>query len=410
MSSRASSSSVAAARATGSAIPNLLSSGNVPPPPYSPRTFMSPPTILSSPVYHPKVLSSPPAVPAAPPSTPHTPYDRPAAAATLGMQALRPPLFLGNVPGPPVHSLERRPSTPPPPGPGPGPSFVAASPPLNFRNPAPPGAPPVSPGAPPLAALDPHSEALLHQALDRATKRERSRIDALVRHESQNYKTVDEYRHALSRERRHAAGLAVELERLRFLARHASCRVHAAAEVGEEARINHLIKGIDGLRRDMQEDRVRVVMELEREEERRIMGLVARLDEVKREKALLERQIGEARGAVAVPGIGSGAGAMDGEERRLHARFESMMREKTGCSVPAGRQHDSSRREMETAAPLVGSEETMENDNKMEEDCEEGEEEEEDQGDGDIFEDMYHHDPEMEEELANLLKKKESKS
>lgn len=433
-----------------SAIPNLLSSGEFPPPPhsprhgsgnrtYSPRMSMSPPTIVSSPVFN-SVLASPPSVPAAPPSTPYTPHGVPivanaASGSSIPVPALHPPLVLASIAASPhSYSLNRRPSTPPlqpistttstPP-------FVTVSSPT-YTNKQPLNIPPISPRTFPTAPLDPHCNALLNQALHEATRREKSRTDSLTQHESQNYTTVEEYKHALSRERRHSTTLAVELAHYKFLTRYASCNVHAAAEINEEARINHLIKNIDNMKRDMNEDRCRVAMELEREEERIVNGLMTRLEEVEREKMLLERQIGSVRGTTAGStgfGIAGGAGcvagvaAMDGEERRLYARFEQIMadseaaatagppqtQERVTFSMP-GRQQDSAvTRQAEATTPRMESSlvNDCENDNKMEEGSEE---EEEDENENDEILEGRYHDPEMEEELANLLQMKQSKS
>jgi len=214
--------------------------------------------------------------------------------------------------------------------------------------------------------------------------------------------------------------------------------VHSAAEISEEARVNFLIKNINVMKKDMKEDKCRTVMELEREEERIINGLVGRLEELKREKMLLECQIGSSRGA-AVRHVGAGGmmgGRMDGDEARLHAQFERMMMAndspvtttRAGSAIGAGHQqqqqhfmsNNASRHHLGEAAvataasaAMIGSESSMEKAEieniKMEENSEEEEDEEEEGEDNnDILEGQYH-DPEMEEELANLLKMKDSK-
>ncbi|KAL7529194.1 hypothetical protein ACHAWF_002877, partial [Thalassiosira exigua] len=339
------------ATATASRIPNLLTSGQFPPAPHSPRHHRgsllsaSPPTIASSPRPPVDAMSSP-LLPAAPPSTPYTPYGVPplpigtSAAGAVGggsgpssVPALHPPL-------PPAlsaasstsPSLSRRPRVGSPP-----PSAVSSSPfgsplPVDERPPAATGGrllpvPPVSPGS---MQIDPRHDALLRRALEEATERERSRAASLAEIEA-GYETIEEYRLALARERRHSTNLARELARSDFMARYAACGAHVAEELEEEARINHLIKGIDHLKKDMNESRCRAVMELEREEERMINTLVARLEEVTREKRLLETQIGSARGEIGddemgAPGeLPAGAGA-SGFERPTGAAASAAAR------------------------------------------------------------------------------------
>jgi len=144
-----------------------------------------------------------------------------------------------------------------------------------------------------------HYDVLLRQALHVTTERERSRIDLLTRHESLNYTTIEQYARALSHERRHhSIALALEVTRLSFHAKFLRCDIHAAAEISEEARMNNIIKNITTMKKDMNEERGRVVMELEREEERISNRLMLRLEEVTREKRLLECQIDSLVGGV----------------------------------------------------------------------------------------------------------------
>ena len=177
-----------------------------------------------------------------------------------------------------------------------------------------------SPGAtsPPLpsagAADASHYNALLERELRKTAEAEKSRIASLTHYEDQNYTAIDEYKRALSRERRHSSSLAAELTQYKFSSRYASCNVHSAAEIDEEARVNALIKNIGTMKRDMNEDRCRVVMELEREEERIINGLMMRLEDVEREKMLLEQEIGNVRsgGRGSIAGSG-GMGTVRGD-------------------------------------------------------------------------------------------------
>ncbi|KAL9181859.1 hypothetical protein ACHAXT_012202 [Thalassiosira profunda] len=370
----------------GSAIPNLLSSGRFPPAPHSPRHQFSP---LAS--GSPGLAS--PQMPAAPPSTPYTPYAATGTSAGgANVPTLHPPLPLAGG----LSTLPIRASSPPllnnvPPSPLASPS--ATRPTVTTGDVRPPNVPPVSPGG---TTLDPHYHALLNQALHETEQREKARVASLTEHERQNYTTIEEYQHALSRERRHSTSLAMELTHFQFLARYASCNVHSAAEINEEARINSLIKGIDAMKKDMNEDRCRVVMELEREEEKMINNLVMRLEEVEREKRLLERQISSVRGG----------GMMGGEEGRLHARLERM---RVPSLAAAQSQHQQVAAAPQTSdvgvATADGGEKRGETKNTMEE----GSEEEEEEGENENILEGRCHDPEMEKELADLLKMKESK-
>lgn len=122
----------------------------------------------------------------------------------------------------------------------------------------------------------------------------------------------------------------------------------------------------------MAEEKGRVVMELEREEERVVNGLMGRLEALRREKEMLEgelRRLGRGgnvglgvggAGVMAdmgIAGIGSGGGGIgrsafgrglpmtheglgrgaQSEEQRLHAQFERMMNVVDGPSVRGSR-------------------------------------------------------------------------
>ena len=102
---------------------------------------------------------------------------------------------------------------------------------------------------------------------------------------------MEEYRRLLLIERRKSAALAQELAITKHHMAQASCLAHTAAEVDGEAAVNHLIKSMHSLRKNMEEHNCRTVMELEREEERIVNGLMIRLEEVTREKRMLEMQI-----------------------------------------------------------------------------------------------------------------------
>lgn len=404
-------------------IPNLLS---------SPRNnnrlhSMSPPTIVSSPMAYKNPVISSPTLPAAPPSTPYTPYV--SVGGNGNIPALHPPLPLAAVSTSPSsgYTLNHRPSSPL--------LMMSLTNNTNSTNQTtestfaqqqqhtqPPNIPPTSPVELLPPQLNPSDAAryntMLNQALNETSQREKSRIASLTEHEAQNYTTIDEYKHALSRERRHSTSLAMELAQYKFLTRYTSCNVHSADEIDEERRINSLIKNIDNMKRNMNDEKCRVVMELEREEERIINGLMMRLEEVKKEKMLLETQIGNhvqsGTSGAGVVGTGRGGGMVDTEEQRsLHAQFGRMMADQQGQQqqqqMGAAETQQSTTAQQQEAV-IIGSELSIDrnsnaDNNTMEEDSED--EDEEDYNE-DILEGR-HHDPEMEEELANLLKMKESK-
>ena len=424
-----------------SKIPNLLNSGRFEVP-HSPNRLnsISPPTFVSSPMAY---NMASPTLPAAPPSTPYTPsmnyaslqgsrapiannHNNLNASDGSNIPTLHPPLPLAakSTTLPTNYTLmnNNRSSSPP--------LAVMQSnninqttvgSPPNAMQKQPPNIQPISLGLLP-PQLNPsetaHYNTLLQQVVHETTEKEKARIASLTEHESQNYTTIDEYKHALARERRYSTSLAIELSQYKFLTRYTSCNIHSAAEINEEARINHLIKNIDTMKKSMNDEKCRVVMELEREEERIINGLMNRLEEVKREKALLECQIGNHVGKV--EGIAA-TGGMSADEQRLHAQFERMMADHD-LEHPQQQHHqqvdannEPERKEGNAAATqqkqqesaIIGSELSIDraNNKKGDSEEEEGDEEEEEYND-DILGDVKH-DPEMEEELAKLLKAKE---
>lgn len=384
-------------------IPSLLSPRN------NRVHSMSPPNIVSSPMAHKNPVISSPPLPAAPPSTPYTPYV--SVGGNGNILALHPPLPLAAVSTSPSsgYTLNHRRSSPP--LMNQTTEFTLAQ--QQHQNTQPHNIPPIAPELLP-PQLNPSDAAryntMLNEALNETSHREKTRVASLTEHEAQNYTTIDEYKHALSRERRHSTSLAIELAQYKFLTRYTSCNIHSADEIDEERRINSLIKNIDSMKRNMNDEKCRVVMELEREEERIINGLMMRLEEVKKEKMLLETQIGNHVQS------GSGGGAVDTDEQRsLHAQFGRMMAGRQGQEEQQQQQVGASETQQSTTAQqheaaMVGSDRNSNNadNNTMEEDSEEEVEDDEEDYNEDILEGR-HHDPEMEEELANLLKMKESK-
>ena len=347
----------------GSKIPNLLHSGLFPPPPHSPTRH---PVHLAS--AHPYVSSPVPSYPS--PAAPRT------------------PLFESFLPS----------------------SAMPFQPPFH----APPS-PPSSPDLPSrLASLsdDPAYQALLSRALDSALDSENRRVDALLRHEAEACRTVEDLRRALARERRHSARLALELARHELTARYVGCVVHGAAEIDEEARVNAMRRSFETDRRrrerEMNEEKGRVIFELEREEERMVMGLMERLEGMGREKALLERRIMAAGGIAGTMGdAGESAGfGSERQEREASKRSPGQGVQNTGdgrrTDGAAVAEASADEREREKNDENVEEEEDDEENGGYESDNEEDADEE------DVLEGK-HHDPEMEKELENLLKMKSAR-
>lgn len=240
---------------------------------------------------------------------------------------------------------------------------------------------------PPPFQEDEHYHTLLNQYETKALAEEKARVESLKEHELQ-YTTIEEYQHALARERRHSLSLVQELSQYKFHSRYQSCQLYSEAEINEEAKVNLLIKNIEGIIKEKNEDKVRTVMELEREEERMINVLMERLERVNREKGMLERQI---------YGVGGRGG--------VGSRFESM--EGVELVVPAGavgqQREPQSGSHFHDVIPKCAEQESTEKKQSESEvfECEE----EEDGDDQDILDDKFH-DPDMEKELDDLLEKK----
>ena len=435
-----------------SIIPNLLSSGKFPPPPHSPTNHhhnsrldsMSPPNIIPSPTYNSNVSS--PSLPPVPPTTPQLSINfADGAAARIGsdrsssnIPALHPPLPVpavsshSSTTSPASYTLNNRSVSPPlvMPSNSSSSNKQTGSP----SRMQPPNIPPSSPGLLP-PQLNPsdaaHYNKLLNQELSKISQHEKNRISNLTKHEEANYTTIDEYKHALSRERRYSTSLSIELTQYKFLTRYTSCNIHNQDEIEEEARINTLIKNIDKMKTNMNEEKVRVVMELEREEERIINNLMCRLEEVKKEKADLEFQISNAKSSSSIGGTKVGGGSNRTQhgggdtfvdEEMLIQRYERMNVDQNHRRLHGVVVDDTNNRQEDTVAaaaeqqeqPSTGLEEQQEEqpagiDNvEINEIEEESEEEEEEEDNEDILGDVAH-DPEMEEELNNLLKMKDSK-
>jgi hypothetical protein len=235
------------------------------------------------------------------------------------------------------------------------------------------------PSPPPSLHDDEHYHTLLNEYQAKALAEEKARVASLKQHESQ-YATIEEYKHALARERRHSMSLVQELSYHKFNSKYTSCQIYSEAEINEEAKVNLLIKNMEGIIKSKDEDKVRTVMELEREEERMINVLMERLERVNREKGMLERQI---------YGAGGGCGG-------AASRFESMEGLELVLPGPSAQQQQSEPESSHVQQNTDGQSGIAEADD---------EEEEEDEGSQDILDDKFH-DPDMEMELNNLLEKK----
>mmetsp|Transcript_16164 Transcript_16164/g.23987 ORF Transcript_16164/g.23987 Transcript_16164/m.23987 type:complete len:489 (+) Transcript_16164:59-1525(+) len=401
-----------------------------PPPSQSPRnnrqslpsSSSSPPTIISSP----NITS--PHIPAAPPTTPYTPFAT--ADTTTAGQSSRDnngnERFFPTVPtfseattsSLSAPNLNRRSSSSPP---------LNSSPPTITSSNASPTA--TNNGATISTLLthqnpfttDPHTTHLLHQSLLQTQSNEQSRIHQLSTHESTNYTTISEYRHALARERRHSLSLALELTHYKFLSKYQSCSLYSNLEMSEEARLNKLIKNIDDMKKDMKEDKIRVVMELEREEEGIVNGLMGRLEDVRREKRMLEQRVYSGGGFGSGDEFENMMNMMDQQQQQeqqqqqqgqqqivvpsLVGPFGRMGMEAQDTTPNTGGANDSS---ASSPLPVSSTPSAIDVFPCLKEDGASDDEEEEEDFNDDIL-GGRHHDAEMEEELEKMLQMKDSK-
>ena len=162
--------------------------------------------------------------------------------------------------------------------------------------------------------------------------------------------------------------------------------------MNEEAKVNLLIKNMEGIIKSKDEDKVRTVMELEREEERMINVLMERLERVNREKGMLERQIYGSGGTDGLSGAGRTTGAV--------SRFENM--EGVELVVPTPPNVERRQNVQDGEFHAVVPKYTKDSSDIAECDDEDDGEEKEDQ---DILGDRIN-DPDMEKELGDLLERK----
>ena len=111
----------------------------------------------------------------------------------------------------------------------------------------------------------------------------------------------------------------------------------------EEARLNRIIQNVGELKRGMEEEKIRCVMELEREEEGIVNGLMGRLEDVRREKRMLEERVYNSGGS----GVGGGGddelevlmNLMDRQETELGKQHQEMQQQRDVASLvgPFGR-------------------------------------------------------------------------
>jgi hypothetical protein len=391
----------------GSMIPYLLNSGKFPP---LPSSSSSPPTIISSP----NITS--PHIPAAPPTTPYEGGERsfptvPSfSAATTSMMLSAPNLNRRSTASPPPTTTPNTATTTTNSHGGGGGGIGAAA-----------GACTITSLLNQQPFIDPHTNHLLHQSLLQTQSHEQHRIHALTTHETQNYTSIDEYRHALARERRYSLSLALEATYYKFLSKYQSCSLYSNLEMNEEARMNKVFKNIDTMKKVLKEEKIRCVMELEREEEGIVNGLMGRLEDVRREKMMLERQVYcNSSNNCTSSGGGGGGGGMSmfgGDEfENMKNIMEQMQQQQQQGQIPSlARPLDLMDMEppttpsaMDVFTCLKEDEASEEGDEEDDGDDEEDVEEEHshDDGDDDILEGRYH-DAEMEEELEKILKMKE---
>ncbi|KAL7564830.1 hypothetical protein ACA910_021086 [Epithemia clementina (nom. ined.)] len=119
------------------------------------------------------------------------------------------------------------------------------------------------------------------RAMEAAVASERKRAKELEVEEA--HMTADELRTVLKTERRRTAKILADLAAFRL----AAVELQLEAEVIEEGRINGLMRRLDYL----QQEKGRIIFDLEREEEMLTNSLQKQLNEVRKEKALLQQQI-----------------------------------------------------------------------------------------------------------------------
>lgn len=139
-----------------------------------------------------------------------------------------------------------------------------------------------SPMAPCGSSYSPAASVAAHQASEQASETERRRI-SFSEAKEKSITNCDELRVVLKRERMHSTRLACDLAALKS----AALASQAEAEIVEEGRINCLMRRLENLQRE----KGRIVVELEREEEMLTNTLQKKLNDVRREKQLLEQQI-----------------------------------------------------------------------------------------------------------------------
>lgn len=182
--------------------------------------------------------------------------------------------------------------------------------------------------------------------------------------------------------------------------------------------MNKVFKNIDTMKKVLKEEKIRCVMELEREEEGIVNGLMGRLEDVRREKMMLERQVYcNSSNNCTTSGGGGGMSMFGGDEfENMKNIMEQMQQQQQQGQIPS---LASPLDLMDMEPPTTPSAMDVFTCLKEDEASEEGEEEDDgddeeeveedhshDDGDDDILEGRYH-DAEMEEELEKILKMKE---
>jgi hypothetical protein len=133
----------------------------------------------------------------------------------------------------------------------------------------------------------PPEPSLQQKAMEAAVSAERARARQLE--EQETSLSADDLRQVLKHERHRMGRLAGDLAGMK----QSSVQSQLEAEVIEEGRINGIMRRLDVL----QQEKGRIIVELEREEELLTNTLQKKLDQVRREKEALEKQIERERSA-----------------------------------------------------------------------------------------------------------------
>jgi len=119
------------------------------------------------------------------------------------------------------------------------------------------------------------------KAMEAAAQKERIRAKEMEKLEENV--SIDDLKRILKRERIRMSRMAADLAAMKV----STVQSVAEAEVNEEGRINCLMRRLEGVK----QERGRVILDLEREEDMLTNNLQEKLDHVRREKTMLERKV-----------------------------------------------------------------------------------------------------------------------